>query len=86
VCEPTGFQVYDYESPKPAVEENQINPIPFGSDVQAFLSSDEGEIVAHFQEKLLETPNESIFEFRLRIFVLPVQEFQDERVSHLRVG
>src|ERR1017187_3694967 len=86
VCELTEFQIHDYESPKAAVEENQINPVPFGSDAQPFLSSDECDIVAQFQKKLLEALNESIFEFRLRIFVLQIQEFEDEGVSHMRVS
>ena len=49
VSEFTEFQIHDYESPKAAVEENEINPVPFGSDAQPFLPSDECEIVAQFQ-------------------------------------
>jgi len=42
------FHIHDDEASKPAVEENQINPIPFGSYAQALLSSDECEIGAQF--------------------------------------
>jgi len=69
VCEFAEFQIHDDESPKPAVEENQINTIPFGSDAQPLLSGDEREIIAQFQKKLLDALDERIFEFRLRIFV-----------------
>ena len=54
VREFTEFQIHDDEARRPAVEENQIDPIPFGSDAQPLLSSDECEIVAQFQKKLLE--------------------------------
>jgi len=53
VCELPEFQIFDYEGPEAAMEENQVNPVPFGSNAQAFLSSDECEIVAQFQKKLL---------------------------------
>ena len=69
VCEFTEFQIHNNESPKPAVEENQINTIPFGSDAQPILSSDEREIIAQFQKKLLDALYERLFEFHLRIFV-----------------
>ena len=68
------------------MKEDEIHAVPFRSDTQPFLSSDECEIVAQFQKKLLEALNESIFEFRLRIFVLQIQEFKDERVPHMCVG
>jgi len=68
------------------VEENQINPIPFGSYAQALLSSDERKIVAQFQKELLKAPDECVFEFRFRILVLQIQELEDERISHVRVG
>ena len=86
VCELTEFQVHDHQGPKAAMEKNQVDPIPFGSDAQPFLSGDESEVVAQFQKELLEALNESILEFRLRIFVLQIQELEDERVSHVRVG
>jgi hypothetical protein len=68
------------------VEENQINPIPFGSYAQALLSSDECKIVAQFQKELLKAPDEYVFEFRFRILVLQIQELEDEGISHVCVG
>ena len=58
------FQVHDDEASKPAVEENQIDPIPFGSYAQSLLSSHEGEIAAQLQQELLEALDECVFEFR----------------------
>ena len=69
VCEFTQLQIHDDEGPKPAVEENQIDTIPFGPDAQPLLSGDEREIIAQLQKKLLDALDERIFEFRLRIFV-----------------
>jgi hypothetical protein len=37
------LQVHDDEASKPAVEENQIDPIPFGSYAQALLAGDESK-------------------------------------------
>src|SRR5205809_7982374 len=68
------------------MEENQIDPIPLGSDAQPLLSSDEREIVAQLQQELLDAPNQRIFEFGLRIFVVQIQELEDERISHVRVN
>jgi len=69
VCKLAELQIHDDERPKPAVEENQINTIPFASDAQPLLPGYEREIIAQFQKKLLDALDERIFEFRLRIFV-----------------
>ena len=82
----TEFQIHNDEASKSAVEENQINPIPFGAYAQSLLSSDECKIVAQLQEELLKAPYECVFEFRFRILVLQIQEFEDERISHVSVG
>jgi hypothetical protein len=66
------FQVHNDEATKPTVEENQINPIPFGSYAQALLSSDECKIVAQFQKELLKAQDECVFEFRFRTLVLQI--------------
>ena len=49
------FQIYDDQALKPAVEENQINPIPFGSYAQAVLPSNKREVITRFQQALFET-------------------------------
>ena len=41
------LQIYYNETLKPAMEEDQIDSIPFVSDAQSPLASDEGEIVSH---------------------------------------
>jgi hypothetical protein len=75
------FQIHDDEASKPTVEENQINPIPFGADAQAFLSGDESEIAAQFQQELFETLDECAFELRFRILVLQIQELENEWIA-----
>jgi len=59
------LQVHDDEALKPAMKEDQINPIPLRPHAQPLLSSDEREIVAQLQQELLDAPDQCIFEFRL---------------------
>lgn len=68
------------------MKEDQINSIPFRPHPQPLLSSDKREIIAQFQQELLDAPDKRIFEFRFRIFIFEIQELENERISHLRVG
>ena len=80
------FQIHDDEASKPAVEEKQIDPIPFGSHTQAFLPGNESEVAAQFEQELLQALDQCVFEIGFRILVLQVQELQHERISHVGIG
>ena len=80
------FQVHHDEALQFAVEENQIDPIPFCSDAQALLARNEGEIVAQLKQELLEAQDQRVFDVRLRVLIFQIQEFKNEWISQLLVG
>jgi hypothetical protein len=68
------------------VEEEQIYAIPFVVDAQAALATDEGEVVAQFEEKGFEVADERVFKIALGILVAQAEEFKDEGMSDFLVG
>jgi hypothetical protein len=52
------------------VEEHQIDAEPFVVDAEPLLASDEGEIIAEFQQERLQVVDQRLFEVALGIFVL----------------
>ena len=43
------------------MEEEEIHPVPFGAYSQSLLAGEEREVVAQFQEELLQFPDERFF-------------------------
>ncbi len=50
------------------------------------MAADEGEIVAQLQQEGFQVTDQRLFEVALRILVLEVEEFQNERVFDLLLG
>src|ERR1044071_9131769 len=86
VCKFPELQVHDDQALKPAMKENQINPVPLRSDAQSLLSGHECEIIPQLQQKLFEALDKGIFELRLRVFVLQIQELENEWISYVSIG
>src|SRR3984957_875074 len=62
------------------MEKQEIHPIPFVTHSQAFLTSDEGEIVSEFKQELLQAVDQSIFERAFRVFTFQSKKLQDHGV------
>ena len=56
------LQVDHHQTPQLAMEEEQIDAIPFIADAQASLPSDEREIAAEFQQEGFELLDQGFFE------------------------
>src|SRR6266508_915764 len=72
------FQVDDDEGTQPAVKKHQVHAKPFVSDLQTLLPRDEREFVAEFEQKTFKVSNQGIFQLGLGVFILQVQEFENE--------
>jgi hypothetical protein len=70
------LEIDQHQAPQRPVKQDQIDAIPFGSDPNAFLPRHEGEPVPEFQEKPFEMPHERLFEIRLAVFIVEVEELQ----------
>ena len=62
------------------MEENEVDAEPFVVDAKPALAANEGKIVAQLQQEIGEMPDERLLQIRLGVFVLEVEEFEDERV------
>ena len=80
VGELAALEIDDHEATELAMEEQQIDPIPFVSDAKPTLSANESKIAAQLQKKSLEMQNERFFNLGLGIFV-----FESEELEHVRV-
>ena len=60
------------------MEEEQIDAMPLVADAEAALAADETEIVAELEEEFFEVLDEGVFEFGFRVFVLEIEELEDE--------
>lgn len=68
------------------MKQKQVDPIPLVSDTKTFLAGDEREFAAQFQKEFLQMLDERVFQLTLRVFVLQVQEFENERVTDVIGG
>ena len=80
VGELAALEIDDHEATELAMEEQQIDPVPFVSDAKPTLSANESKIAAQLQKKSLEMQNERFFNLGLGIFV-----FESEELEHVRV-
>ena len=69
-----------------AMEKHQVDAEPFVIDPQAALAADEREIIAQLEEECLEMADQSVFKVGFGIFILQVEEFQNERVFDFLLG
>src|SRR5437899_778669 len=60
VGELADLEVDDDQAPEPAVEEEEVDPVPLVTDAQAALAADEGELAAEFQQEGLEMVDERL--------------------------
>ena len=86
VSELAALQIDDDETPKLAMEEQQIDAIPFVADAKATLASDKSEIAAELQKKTLEMQNQRFFDVGLGIFFLEPEELENVRVFDFFLG
>ena len=75
------FQVNDDKTTQPPVKEQQVHPKPFVPDSQPLLSRDEREFVAEFEQKSFKVSNQGILQVALGVFILQIQEFENQRVA-----
>src|SRR5271157_329322 len=57
-----GFEIDENEAFQTAVKKHQVNAVPFIPDAQALLASYEGEVIAEFEEEVLEVKNQRFFQ------------------------
>ncbi len=57
------------------MKEHEINTVPLIADPETFLTADKGEIVAQFQQEALHVADEGLFQVKLRVFILEIEEF-----------
>jgi hypothetical protein len=62
------------------MEEDEVDTEPCVVDAKPALAAQEGKIVAQLQEEVGEAVDEGLLQVRLGVFVLEVEEFEDERV------
>ena len=68
------LEVTQDEAPQPTVKEHEINAVPLVADAEALLTADEGEVVAQFQQEALHVTDEGLFQLKLRVFILEIEE------------
>ena len=62
VREFSGFEIDEHEALQPPMKEHQIDTIPFVTDAEALLASDEGEIVAQLEQEMFKVKNQCLFQ------------------------
>jgi hypothetical protein len=65
VRELSALEIDDNEAAELAMEEEQINPIPFVANAEAALTPDKSEIAAEFQKETLQVQDERFFDVGL---------------------
>src|SRR5579859_1543447 len=80
------FEVNDDKAPQSAVEQQQIHAIPFVTNPQTPLPSDERKVVSQFQQELFQMKNKRLLQVILRVFILQSEKFQEERVPNFLIG
>ena len=70
VSELPKLQFDDNQASQPAMKEEEIHTIPFGTDSEPFLTSNECKIISQFQEKLFELSNKSLFQLSFGVLIL----------------
>jgi hypothetical protein len=68
------------------MEKNQVHPIPFVTNAQAFLAANETEIAAELKEKGLKMPYKCFLQVGFGIFILESEKLQEIRVFDLFIG
>jgi hypothetical protein len=53
VGEAAEFQIYEHQTPKAAMEEQQVRTVPVVANPEPLLAGHEGEVVAKFQQEML---------------------------------
>ena len=74
------LQIEEDQAAQAAMEEEQVHAIPVVADAQAALAADEGEVVAEFEQEAFQMADEGFFQLGLGVFILQVEELQDERI------
>src|SRR5271157_4517899 len=74
-----GFEIDENEAFQAAVKKHQVDAVPFIPDAQALLASDEGEVVAEFEQEVLKMKSESLFQCGFRILILQTQKLKHQR-------
>jgi hypothetical protein len=75
------LQVDDDQAAQPAVEQQQVHPVPLAADADALLAGDEGEARPQFQQELLQVTDQGLFQVSLAVLVLEVEELEQVGVA-----
>jgi hypothetical protein len=62
MCELIQLQIHDDQTTQPAMEEEQIDTEPAIANAQTLLATDKGEVVAEFEQKRFQVPDERLFQ------------------------
>ena len=80
VAELADLEVDDDEALQTPMEEQQVDAEPRVVDSQSALATDEGEVVAEFQQEVGQVLDQRLLQVGLRVLVLEVEELEHERV------
>ena len=86
VRELPNLQIDDDEASQFAVKEKEIDAIPFATNPQPALTTDESEVASKFEQETFQMPQERFLKIGLGIFVFQPEEFENERVAHFFIG
>ena len=86
VDECADFQVNDEQATQSPMEEHQIHPKPFVADPQSPLPPNKRKLVAEFQQKIFQMPDERVFQIALGVFIFQVKKFQKQRIADFFIG
>jgi len=62
------------------MEENEVNAEPGVVEAEAALATKESEVISQFQQKISKMVDQGFFQIGLRVFILEIEEFEDERI------
>ena len=86
VREPVELQIDDDEASQSTMEEQEVDPVPSTADPQPPLAAHEREVTTKLEKKCLQLGDQRKLEITFRVFVLEVQELEEERILDLFLG
>jgi len=57
-----GFEIDENEAFQTGMKKHQVDAVPFIPDAQALLASHDGEVIAEFEEEVLEVKNQRLLQ------------------------
>ena len=83
VDESAKLEINNHQTTQPPVEKQQVHAKPFVADSQPLLPSDEGKLVAEFEQEGFKMANERIFQITFGVLVFQVEKFEHQRITNL---